>query len=34
VRQGKVLGATSLACWLIVITAARLMAYVAEYINA
>jgi len=34
VRQGKILGATSLGCWLIVITAARLMAYIAEYINA
>jgi hypothetical protein len=34
VRQGKILGATSLGCWLIVISAARLMAYIAEYINA
>jgi hypothetical protein len=34
VRQGRILGATSLGCWLIVITAARLMAYIAEYINA
>jgi hypothetical protein len=34
VRLGKILGATSLGCWLIVITAARLMAYIAEYINA
>jgi len=33
-RQGRILGATSLGCWLIVITAARLMAYIAEYINA
>ena len=33
-RLGKLLGATSLGCWLIVITAARLMAYIAEYINA
>jgi len=34
VRQGKILAATSLGCWLIVISAARLMAYIAEYINA
>ena len=33
-RQGKILAATSLSCWLIAITAARLMAYIAEYINA
>jgi hypothetical protein len=33
-RHGKILGATSLGCWLIVISAARLMAYIAEYINA
>jgi len=33
-RLGKILGAVSLGCWLIVITAARLMAYIAEYINA
>ena len=33
-RQGRILGATSLSCWLIAITAARLMAYIAEYINA
>ena len=33
-RQAKILGAISLGCWLIVITAARLMAYIAEYINA
>jgi hypothetical protein len=32
VRQGKILAATSLGCWLIVISAARLMAYIAEYI--
>jgi hypothetical protein len=31
-RQGKILAATSLACWLVVISAARLMAYIAEYI--
>ena len=31
-RQGKILAATSLGCWLIVISAARLMAYIAEYI--
>jgi len=31
--QGKTLAATSLTCWLIVITAARLMAYISEFIT-
>ncbi len=32
-RRGKILAATSLGCWLIVITAARLMAYISEFIT-
>jgi hypothetical protein len=31
--NGKILAATSLAFWLIAITAGRLMAYVAEFVN-